>query len=123
MRFVLFIKTSKYSYVTVLMVINMKFGNILRELIEHNQLTQKQMGQDLNIAPSTIGNYVRNIREPDHSTLIEIAKYFNVSTDYLLEKEENTFLLNVYLEEMEPLTNPIPGIYIAIQDFPKSLID
>lgn len=62
----------------------MKFGNILRELIEQNNLTQKQLGQDLNIAPSTIGNYVRNIREPDHSTLIEIAKYFDVSTDYLL---------------------------------------
>lgn len=42
---------------------------------------------------------------------------------YDIEREENAINLNVYLEEMEPLTNPIPGIYIAIQDFPKSLID
>jgi transcriptional regulator with XRE-family HTH domain len=62
----------------------MAFGNTLRDLIEINNLTQKQLGKELNIAPSTIGNYVRSIREPDHSTLIEIAKYFNVSTDYLL---------------------------------------
>lgn len=62
----------------------MKFGNILRELIELNNLTQKQLGQDLKISPSTIGNYVGNIREPNHSTLLEIAKYFDVSTDYLL---------------------------------------
>ncbi len=81
----------------------MIFGNILRDLIELNNLTQKQLGQELNIAPSTIGNYVRNIREPDHSTLIEIAKYFNVSTDYLLGhsckdklSHDEEALINVY---------------------------
>ncbi|PWH86321.1 hypothetical protein [Brumimicrobium oceani] len=42
---------------------------------------------------------------------------------YEINKEEEAIELKVYLEEMEPLTNPIPGIYIAIQDFPKSLID
>lgn len=62
----------------------MKFGDVLRELIESNNLTQKQLSYELNIAPSTLGNYVRNIREPDHSTLLVFAKYFNVSTDYML---------------------------------------
>lgn len=62
----------------------MKFGNILRDLIELNNLTQKHVGKDLNIAASTIGNYVNNIREPDHATLKEFARYFNVSTDFLL---------------------------------------
>lgn len=62
----------------------MRFGDILRELLEINNLSQKQLGANLNIAPSTIGNYVRNIREPDHSTLLVFAKYFNVSVDYLL---------------------------------------
>ena len=81
----------------------MAFGNTLRDLIELNNLTQKQLGQDLNIAPSTIGNYVRNIREPDHSTLIEIAKYFEVTTDFLLGcshkdtfSHDETALINVY---------------------------
>jgi|SRR5690554_6668228 len=43
--------------------------------------------------------------------------------DYEIEEKENAINLHVYLEEKEPLTNPIPGIYIAIPDFPKSLID
>ena len=81
----------------------MLFGNILKDLMHLNNLTQKQLGQELNIAPSTIGNYVRNIRQPDYSTLIEIAKYFDVSTDYLLGHscknkltlDEET-LINVY---------------------------
>jgi hypothetical protein len=42
---------------------------------------------------------------------------------YDINREESSIDLNVYLEEMEPLTNPIAGIYIAIQDFPKSLVD
>lgn len=36
--------------------------------------------------------------------------------------EEENFVLKVYLKDYEPLTNPIPGIYIAAQEFPKELI-
>ncbi|MCI6771330.1 MAG: helix-turn-helix domain-containing protein [Oscillospiraceae bacterium] len=62
----------------------MKFGDVLRQLIECHDLTQKQLGIDLNISPSTIGNYVNNTREPDYATLKTLAKYFGVSTDYML---------------------------------------
>lgn len=37
--------------------------------------------------------------------------------------EEETFLLNVFFKGSEPLSNPVPGIYIALQEFPKSLIN
>lgn len=81
----------------------MKFGDKLRELLEINNLSQKQLGEKLNIAPSTIGNYVRNIREPDHSTLIIFANFFDVSVDYLLgnvcnkkASDEEQLLLTVY---------------------------
>lgn len=63
----------------------MKFGDILRELLEDNDISQKQMAADLNIATSTIGNYIRGIREPDFEILKLFAAYFNVSTDYLLD--------------------------------------
>lgn len=38
-------------------------------------------------------------------------------------QEEGRITLTVVLNAREPLSNPIPGIYIAAQDFPKSLID
>lgn len=66
----------------------MKFGDKLRELLELHNLSQKELGDILNIAPSTIGNYVRNIREPDHSTLIVFANHFNVSVDFLLDNNQ-----------------------------------
>lgn len=63
----------------------MKFGEILRQLLEENDIAQKQLATDLNIAPTTLGNYIRGMREPDFEILKLLASYFNVTTDYLLD--------------------------------------
>lgn len=63
----------------------MSLGDKLRILIEERNLTQKELASQLNIAPSTLGSYVQNTREPDFSTLKSLAKYFDVSIDYLLD--------------------------------------
>lgn len=43
---------------------------------------------------------------------------------YEIDKQkEGKIILTVVLNAREPLSNPVPGIYIAAQDFPKSLID
>lgn len=63
----------------------MSFGNNLRTLIEERNMTQKELAVHLNIAPSTMGSYVQNTREPDFSTLKLLAEYFDVSIDYLLD--------------------------------------
>ncbi|MCM1273250.1 MAG: helix-turn-helix domain-containing protein [Clostridium sp.] len=63
----------------------MSLGDKLRILIEERNLTQKELASQLNIAPSTLGSYVQNTREPDFSTLKLLAKYFDVSIDYLLD--------------------------------------
>lgn len=63
----------------------MSFGENLRTLIEERDMTQKEVAMKLNIAPSTMGSYVQNTREPDFATLKAIAKFFNVSIDYLLD--------------------------------------
>lgn len=63
----------------------MSFGENLRTLIEERGMTQKELAFQLNIAPSTLGSYVQNTREPDFTTLKLFADYFHVSTDYLLD--------------------------------------
>lgn len=62
----------------------MKFGDILRELLEQHSMTQKQLADILGITASALGNYIHNKREPDFATLLKIAGYFDVSADYLL---------------------------------------
>lgn len=63
----------------------MTFGDILRNLINDMDITQRQLANDLNIAPSTLGNYIQNSREPDFRTVKDIAKYFDVTVDYLID--------------------------------------
>mgnify|MGYP000727294931 CR=1 FL=1 len=64
----------------------MSFGDNLRALIEERDITQKELAKKLNIAPSTLGSYVQNVREPDFATLKNVCKFFlYVSTDYLLD--------------------------------------
>lgn len=36
--------------------------------------------------------------------------------------EGDNYIVKIYLKDNEPLSNPVPGMYIAAQEFPKSLI-
>lgn len=60
------------------------FADRLRMLIDEFDLTQKKLANDLEIPTSTLGGYVQGTSEPDFETLKLLARYFNVSTDYLL---------------------------------------
>lgn len=62
----------------------MVFCEKLRMLIEERGITQKQVAVDLSMAASTMGGYVQGNSEPDFDTLVRLADYFEVSTDYLL---------------------------------------
>jgi len=63
----------------------MKFGDVVKNLLETQDMTQKQMANDIRMPASTLGNYIRNMREPDIETIKQIAHYFGVSTDFLLD--------------------------------------
>jgi hypothetical protein len=39
-----------------------------------------------------------------------------------LEKTTDSYTLEIYLKDYEPMSNPTPGIYIAAKSFPKELI-
>ena len=67
----------------------MSLGEVLRNLLEEMDITQKQLADSLNIGASTLGNYIQNIREPDCEMLKCLASYFDVSIDYLLDHRSN----------------------------------
>jgi hypothetical protein len=39
-----------------------------------------------------------------------------------IQKSQNATIIEIYLKDYEPFSNPIPGIYIASKSFPKELI-
>ena len=64
-----------------------EFGNILKTLRINNNLTQSQLAQQLGLTKSVISAYETGIRMPSYDVLIQIAKKFKVTTDYLLGVE------------------------------------
>ncbi|MBC3899705.1 MAG: helix-turn-helix domain-containing protein [Firmicutes bacterium] len=54
---------------------------ILRQLKDINQA---ELGKIVGVGKTTISNYETGYSVPDLDTLIKLAEYFNVTTDYLL---------------------------------------
>ena len=59
-------------------------GKKLKELREERELTQKEVAAALNINAVTYLHYEKSQREPPLSLLADMAKFFDVSVDYLL---------------------------------------
>ena len=58
--------------------------NRLKLLRKELKKTQTDIANVLGITVSAYGNYELGQREPDNANLVKLARYFNVSTDYLL---------------------------------------
>ena len=56
----------------------------LKELREQQRLNQEGLALKINVSQSTISAYEIGERTPDLETLITIAKFFNISLDYLV---------------------------------------
>lgn len=68
------------------------FAERLKQLRKEKKgLTQEMVAKQIGIAKTTYSAYEQGKRQPDYDTLNRLAKYFNVSVDYLLG---NTFSKN-----------------------------
>lgn len=56
----------------------------LRELRESHHLTQKQLAQDMDVTRASVNAWEMGISLPTVSKLVELARRFHISTDYLL---------------------------------------
>ena len=52
-------------------------------------MSQQQLALKLNLSQQTIYKYENQITEPDITTLINLADYFNTSVDYLIGNTDN----------------------------------
>ncbi len=72
----------------------MEFGKLLTELRKEKGVLQRDVADHLNMTVSTISNYEKGVHLPDLNTLIRLADYFDVSTDYLLQRTNYKASLN-----------------------------
>ena len=76
-------------------VIVATFGELLAELRQDKGLTQKQLGRVLSVSTGTISNYENGVHYPDLEKLVQLADYFQVSTDYLLGRENSARTVHI----------------------------
>ena len=66
-------------------------GDSIKYLRMERNLSQDQLAAELGASKSSISNYENGNRVPDADFIIKLAKYFNVSADFLLGLNENTY--------------------------------
>lgn len=68
------------------------FRIALKSLREKEGLSQYAFAKKFGVSQSTVGMWESGKREPNFTTLNKLAKFFRVSTDYLLnETDEQSF--------------------------------
>lgn len=84
-------------------------GNKIKYLREELGLRQSDLADKLSISPSAVGMYERNARQPNNDLIIKLAKFFNVSTDYLLGNSDIRNESNVFPIADTPVRVPVVG--------------
>lgn len=62
---------------------------LLKKLRLERKINQNEIAQYLGVSYQCYAHYETGRRQPDPETLIKLANYFNVSTDYLLGRKTN----------------------------------
>lgn len=60
----------------------------LKELRQEKGVSQKEVASAIGVTLSAYSNYEQGIREPSYEILINICKYYGVTSDYLLGLED-----------------------------------
>ena len=61
----------------------------LKKLHQAQNISQLKLAMDLNMNQNSISRYETGEREADYETLIKLADYFGVSSDYLLGRQDD----------------------------------
>lgn len=92
------------------------FGKRFKQLRLEKDFTQKELAEDFNskyqysFGTSAISQYENNKRTPEIEALQDFAKYFNVTTDYLLGRSDNR-------EEIDP------GYFKSVDEALKYIVE
>lgn len=106
----------------------MSIGTQIRKIRIKNEMTQTQLANVLGVGKTTISNYETGYSTPDASILKTLADYFNVSTDFFLDRinqtegsskkqqEYDEFMENVRIQFMDASEKDRDAIYKKISE-------
>lgn len=80
-------------------------GNVLTELREELKISQDTVAKALGVSRSALGYYERGERHPDSAFIVKAAKYYAVTSDYLLGLSLHKTAQNQAIFEKIPLSD------------------
>ncbi|MGE6368342.1 helix-turn-helix domain-containing protein [Planococcus kocurii] len=69
----------------------MSLGSKIKKLRDREGIQQKDFAKKIGVSNVVLSRYESDERKPDYDTLQKIADYFEVTTDYLLGREEKKY--------------------------------
>lgn len=91
-------------------------GKRIQAVLEMQALDRADLAEKLGVSVSSVGHWITGKREPDNESLVKIAKFGNVTLDWLLTGEESTFKPPTSdIGNMQSTASPIPdGRFIPV---------
>lgn len=98
--------------------------NRLRILRNERNESLEKIAKYLNVTIQTISNYEIGKRDMTPDTIIKLAEYFNVSTDYLLGKSNIRNSQEIELDDIDiAFASGIKGLNKENQEIAKNIIE
>ncbi|HIE4788150.1 TPA: helix-turn-helix domain-containing protein [Clostridioides difficile] len=91
-------------------------GEKLKQLRIKNNLKQHELAEILNVSQSTIGMYENDQRTPPAESIVKLAEYFNVTTDYLLGHTKTNYSVNANIPGMPSIVCEDNSIYDILDE-------
>lgn len=66
----------------------MEFGNRLKELLKERGISQETLAKNIGVSQRAVSKWINHQAEPTLNAIVNCAKYFGVSADYLLGLED-----------------------------------
>lgn len=89
------------------------FGERLKLVLQRKDISQVALSKELGLTSVAVNRWCNGITQPDNDTIVKIANYLDVSTDFLLgnDKKNNKYKnLENELLEIEILKNTLKKI-------------
>ncbi len=67
-------------------------GDVIKELRIAHSLNQVQLAEKLDVSKQTVSNWENNNILPSIEMLIKLSRFFSVTTDYLLELDQRSYI-------------------------------
>ncbi|MCC0678497.1 MULTISPECIES: helix-turn-helix domain-containing protein [unclassified Clostridioides] len=91
-------------------------GAKLKQLRIKNNLKQSDLAKILDITQGAIGMYENDQRTPPAESIVKLAEYFNVTTDYLLGHTKTSYSVNANIPGMPSIVCEDTSIYDIVDE-------